>query len=75
MAASAQSSFTQRLQQSKSGEGKVTVTQDKAITDLVDGPSTVAPAQQQQQTRRTEHTETAGTERRQAGAKGSTGPS
>ena len=34
MAASAQSSFTQRLQQSKSGEGKVTVTQDKAITDL-----------------------------------------
>ena len=47
MAASAQSSFTQRLQQSKSGEGKVTVTQDKAITDLVDGPSTVAPAQQQ----------------------------
>jgi len=47
MAASAQSSFTQRLQQSKSGEGKVTVTQDKAITDLVDGPSPVAPAQQQ----------------------------
>lgn len=47
MAASAQSSFTQRLQQSKSGEGKVTVTQDKAITDLVDGPSTIAPAQQQ----------------------------
>ena len=47
MAASAQSSFTHRLQQSKSGEGKVTVTQDKAITDLVDGPSTVAPAQQQ----------------------------
>ena len=47
MAASAQSSFTQRLQQSKSGEGKVTVTQDKAITDLVDGPSTVTPAQQQ----------------------------
>lgn len=47
MAASAQSSFTQRLQQSKSGEGKVTVTQDKAITDLVDGPSTIASAQQQ----------------------------
>jgi hypothetical protein len=47
MAASAQSSFTQRLQQSKSGEGKVTVTQDKAITDLVDGPSTIVPAQQQ----------------------------
>jgi hypothetical protein len=38
MAASAQASFTQRLQQSKASEGKVTVTQDKAITDLVDGP-------------------------------------
>ena len=51
MAASAQSSFTQRLQQSKSGEGKVTVTQDKAITDLVDGPSTIVPAQQQTESR------------------------
>ena len=30
--------FTQRLQQSKSGEGKVTITQDKAIEDLVNGP-------------------------------------
>lgn len=45
MTASAQSSFTQRLQQSKSGEGQVTVTQDKAITELVDG--TAAPVQQQ----------------------------
>ena len=34
----AQSSFTQRLQQSKNGEGKVTITQDKAIEDLVNGP-------------------------------------
>ena len=45
MTASAQSSFTQRIQQSKSGEGQVTVTQDKAITELVDG--TAAPVQQQ----------------------------
>ena len=41
-AADAQSSFTQRLQQSKSGEGKITVTQDKAIDELVNGPQTVA---------------------------------
>ena len=47
----AQSSFTQQLQQSKQGEGKVTVTQDKSITDLVDGPNTAAtPARQQTQT-------------------------
>ena len=40
-----QSSFTQRLQQSKSGEGKITVTQDKAIDELVNGPAVVtAPA-------------------------------
>jgi len=36
-AADAQSSFTQRLQQSKNGEGKITVTQDKAIDELVNG--------------------------------------
>ena len=36
--------FTQRLQQSKSGEGKVTVTQDKAIDNLVNGPKTTATA-------------------------------
>ena len=38
-----QSSFTQRLQQSKNGEGKITVTQDKAIDELVNGP-VVVPA-------------------------------
>ena len=44
-AADAQSSFTQRLPQSKSGEGKITVTQDKAIDELVNGPAVVtAPA-------------------------------
>ena len=41
----AQSSFTQRLQQSKSGEGKITVTQDKAIDELVNGPVTTAATQ------------------------------
>ena len=37
LAADAQSTFTQRLQQSNNGEGKVTVKQDKAIEDLVNG--------------------------------------
>ena len=50
----AQSSFTQQIQKSKQGEGKVTITQDQAITDLVDGPKTVAtPAKQQAQTQPT----------------------
>ena len=40
-AVDAQSSFTQRLQQSKNGEGKITVTQDKAIDELVNGPKIV----------------------------------
>jgi hypothetical protein len=35
LAADAQSTFTEQLQQSKSGEGKVTVTHDKAIDELV----------------------------------------
>ena len=51
--ADAQSSFTQRLQQSKSGEGKITVTQDKAIDELVNGPQTVAPAKQKTNTNTT----------------------
>ena len=45
-AADAQSSFTQRLQQSKNGEGKITVTQDKAIEELVNGPVVTAPTRQ-----------------------------
>ena len=36
-AVDAQSVFTQRIQQSNIGEGKVTVTQEKAIDDLVNG--------------------------------------
>jgi hypothetical protein len=51
--ADAQSSFTQRLQQSKSGEGKITVTQDKAIDELVNGPQTVAPTKQKTNTNTT----------------------
>ena len=52
LAAGAQSSFTQQLQQSKAGEGKVTVTQDKAIDELVNTPpaalTPVTPAKPQQ---------------------------
>ena len=43
MTASAQT-FTQRVQQKgKAGEGTVTITQDKAIDDLVNGPATQLP--------------------------------
>ena len=45
-AADAQSTFTQQLQQSNVGEGKVTVTQDKAIDDLINNlttPATTTP--------------------------------
>ena len=43
MTASAQN-FTQRVQQkNKAGEGTVTITQDKAIDDLVNGPATQLP--------------------------------
>ncbi len=40
IAADAQSTFTQQLQKSRAGDGKVTVTEDKAIDDLVNGPKT-----------------------------------
>ena len=43
MTASAQT-FTQRIQiKEKAGEGSVTITQDKAIDDLVNGPATQLP--------------------------------
>ena len=52
MAADAQSTFTEQLQQSKSGEGKVTITQDKDIEQLVNTPTTaptpVTPIKAQQ---------------------------
>ena len=50
VAANAQSSFTQRLQQSRQGEGRVTVTQDKAIEDLVNGPKVTPSIQNTQST-------------------------
>ena len=50
-AASAQTTFTQRLQEEKKGEGKVTITQDKAIEELVNGPQTVVTTQQQKTTK------------------------
>lgn len=63
-AANAQSSFTQRLQQSKQGEGKVTVKQDKAIDELVNGPKVTSPqsnqttqSNQKNQTKQPQHKE------------------
>ncbi len=59
--ADAQSSFTQRLQQSKTGEGKITLTQSKAIDDLVNGPAVTpattpaAPKNTQKQTEKKEN--------------------
>ena len=47
VAASAQTTFTQRLQEEKQGEGKVTVTQDKAIDELVNGPQVTVSTQPQ----------------------------
>ena len=40
-AADAQSTFTERLQKSNAGEGKISVTQDKSIDALVNGASAV----------------------------------
>ena len=58
MAADAQSTFTEQLQQSKNGEGKVTITQDKDIEKLVNTPTTaptpVTPAKPQQTAKPTE---------------------
>lgn len=56
--ADAQSSFTQRLQQSKNGEGKITVTQDKAIDELVNGPAVTAPTRTKTTTTHQKPTET-----------------
>ena len=39
LAADAQATFTEQLQQSRIGEGKVTVTQDKAIDELINNPT------------------------------------
>ena len=55
--ADAQATFTQQLQQHNSGEGKVTVTQDKHIDDLVNGSisnSTIPTSQKQQSDKRSD---------------------
>ena len=59
IAADAQSTFTQRLQQSDKGEGKVTVTQDKAIEDLVNGKPERKAAPTKQTERKDKPTTTA----------------
>ncbi len=61
-AVDAQSVFTQRIQQSNSGEGKVTITQEKAIDDLVNGKTgltvpTVPQKQTENNTTATNHQE------------------
>ena len=48
VAANAQNTFTQRLQQSKSGEGKVTVSHEQTIDDLVNGKAKQADTQASQ---------------------------
>lgn len=57
LAASAQSTFTQRLQEEKQGEGKVTITQDKAIDELVNGPQTAVSNQTTQSALSTQSTQ------------------
>ena len=57
LAASAQSTFTQRLQEEKQGEGKVTITQDKAIHELVNGPQTAVSNQTTQSAQSTQSTQ------------------
>lgn len=61
-AANAQS-FLDRLQKQTKNQGKVTVTQDAAIDELVNGPktATVAPTAKQQTKQATTTTETKGT--------------
>ena len=58
LAADAQSSFTQRLQQSNQGEGKVTVNQSKDIDDLVNGSTTSTPPTQTVRKQEKEKTQT-----------------
>lgn len=55
LAANAQTTFTQRLQKSNAGEGKVTVTQSKEIDDLVNGPQDVVTTPAKQNTQSTQN--------------------
>ena len=63
--ADAQSTFTERLQKSNSGEGKITVTHDQSIDELVNGknavPVQVAPKKQTETTKKQSETTTATT--------------
>jgi len=45
IAADAQSTFTERLQKSNTGEGKISVTQDKSIDELVNGSAAIKQPQ------------------------------
>jgi hypothetical protein len=45
IAADAQSTFTERLQKSSTGEGKISVTQDKSIDELVNGSAAMKQPQ------------------------------
>ena len=49
--------FTQRLQKSNAGEGKVTVTQSKEIDDLVNGPQDVVTTPVKQNTQSNQNTQ------------------
>ena len=57
IAADAQSSFTQRLQQSNQGEGKITVKQSKEIDDLVNGTAKTENPKKQEKTENPKKTE------------------
>ena len=63
--ADAQSTFTERLQKSNSGEGKITVTHDQSIDELVNGKNAVpvqaAPKKQAETTKKQSETTTATT--------------
>ena len=63
--ADAQSTFTERLQNSNSGEGKITVTHDQSIDELVNGKNAVpvqaAPKKQAETTKKQTETTTATT--------------
>ena len=68
--ADAQSTFTERLQKSNSGEGKITVTHDQSIDELVNGKNAVpvqaAPKKQTETTKKQSETTTATTRQENA---------
>ena len=71
--ADAQSTFTQRLQKSNSGEGKITVTQDRSIDELVNGKTVVsvqaAPKNQSETTSKKQPETTTATPRQENNAR------